>query len=86
MGKANSNILVNILGRLIVAASVYFVWQERNVRLFKNHARPPDVLCDLILATVRYKLMGLKLKKTTRVMAILGEWKIGANSMFDDGG
>ena len=86
VSKAKSKVLVNVLGRLIVAAAVYFVWQERNDRIFRNHTRPPDALCDIILATIRYKMMGLKLKKIARVMAILGEWKIGTHNMFDDGG
>ncbi|XP_022032207.1 uncharacterized protein LOC110933285 [Helianthus annuus] len=34
--RASSKSAINFISRLIVAAAVYFVWQERNARLFMN--------------------------------------------------
>nr|XP_043625576.1 uncharacterized protein LOC122597001 [Erigeron canadensis] len=49
--KSNSRSSKNVIGRLLVAATAYFIWQERNNRLFSNHARPLDQLFDLITNT-----------------------------------
>lgn len=42
MPRAHRNIAWNIVGKLIVSASVYFVWQERNIRLYRKGSCPPD--------------------------------------------
>ncbi|MFS7977966.1 hypothetical protein Hanom_Chr10g00910141 [Helianthus anomalus] len=47
--------------------------------------RPPEVISEIILNTVRYKLMGAKVRKTAKVQRLLGEWKIGSNTISDDG-
>ncbi|GKE18844.1 hypothetical protein Tco_1426421 [Tanacetum coccineum] len=43
--RPSNNHIWRIIQRLIVSASVYFIWQERNKRLFQNEERAPDVLC-----------------------------------------
>ncbi|XP_021994704.1 uncharacterized protein LOC110891319 [Helianthus annuus] len=77
--RANSKSAINFISRLIVAAAVYFVWQERNARLFRNQNRPPDALANLILQTVRYKLIGVKFKECNRVRRLLEAWEIYNN-------
>lgn len=52
---AHSNSVVHYVSRLLIAASTYFIWQERNLRLFNHQARLPDALCMVILAIVHYK-------------------------------
>ncbi|XP_022020017.1 uncharacterized protein LOC110920089 [Helianthus annuus] len=84
--RASSKSAINFVSRIVVATTAYIVWQEQNARLFKNHARPPDVLCEIILATVRYKLMGLKFKHTVRVRSLLDDWGIHGDSVIDNGG
>ncbi|XP_022024386.1 uncharacterized protein LOC110924699 [Helianthus annuus] len=84
--RASSKSAINYISRLIVAASIYFVWQERNARIFKNQTRPPDVLSDLIVQTVRYKLMGVKFKESSNVRRLLEAWGIHSSRMEDDGG
>ncbi|KAK1429871.1 hypothetical protein QVD17_12158 [Tagetes erecta] len=74
--RSKSRSLKNVVARLLVAGTVYYIWQERNNRLFNNHARPPDILSNTILDTIRYRLMGLKLKQTEAVVQQLAEWKI----------
>uniref|UniRef100_A0A251VNU9 Putative RNA-directed DNA polymerase, eukaryota, Reverse transcriptase zinc-binding domain protein n=1 Tax=Helianthus annuus TaxID=4232 RepID=A0A251VNU9_HELAN len=83
--RARSRSVANYAARLLVAASAYIIWQERNARIFKNQMRPPEVISEVILNTVRYKLMGAKLRKTAKVQRWLGEWKIGSNTISDDG-
>ncbi|KAK1424402.1 hypothetical protein QVD17_19731 [Tagetes erecta] len=75
MIHAHSKSIVNIVGKLVIAASAYFVWQERNNRLFKNQTRPPNIVVDLVFSTVRYKLMGIQFKMSPRVRAVLEDWR-----------
>ncbi|KAK1440858.1 hypothetical protein QVD17_06690 [Tagetes erecta] len=82
---AQSKSIVNIVGKLVIAASTYHVWQERNNRLFKNQTRPPNIVVDLVFSTVRYKLMGIRFKMSPRVRAVLEDWKIGDHGRDDDG-
>ncbi|KAJ0955627.1 putative reverse transcriptase zinc-binding domain-containing protein [Helianthus annuus] len=73
------------VSRLVVAASAYLIWQERNARIFKNQMRPPEKIYDLIIETVRYKIMGVKLKRNDRVRRLLGEWGIPDATTNGDG-
>ncbi|XP_022014523.1 uncharacterized protein LOC110914019 [Helianthus annuus] len=83
--KCHSKMVDDYVSRLVVAASAYLIWQERNARIFKNQLRPPEKLYDLIIETVRYKLMGVKLKRNDRVRRLLGEWGIPDADTNGDG-
>ncbi|XP_022040986.1 uncharacterized protein LOC110943551 [Helianthus annuus] len=84
--RARSKSADNLVCRLLVAASAYVIWRERNTRFFKNHARPPENICDSICDTVRYRLMGLKFKNTPKVRRLLQRWDIHGALAVDDGG
>ncbi|XP_021996307.1 uncharacterized protein LOC110893509 [Helianthus annuus] len=86
LARGASKSVFNYSSRLIVAASAYFIWQERNTRLFKNQTRPPDIIISLILQTVRYKLMGAKYKRMDKVRRFLELWDIHDDSMLVDAG
>ncbi|XP_022003164.1 uncharacterized protein LOC110900587 [Helianthus annuus] len=76
------NTAVGFVARLVVAASAYFIWQERNSRLFKNQLRPPETLSEIVLQQVRYKLMGAKLKNCVNVRRLLEEWGIEGSGVL----
>ncbi|XP_022003104.1 uncharacterized protein LOC110900524 [Helianthus annuus] len=86
LARGASKSVFNYSSRLIVAASAYFIWQERNARLFKNQTRPPDIIISLILQTVRYKLMGAKYKRMDKVRRFLELWDIHDDVMLNDAG
>ncbi|XP_021995747.1 uncharacterized protein LOC110892919 [Helianthus annuus] len=86
LARGASKSVFNYSSRLIVAASAYFIWQERNARLFKNQTRPPDIITSLILQTVRYKLMGAKNKRMEKVRRFLELWDIHDDVMLNDAG
>nr|GEW15224.1 hypothetical protein [Tanacetum cinerariifolium] len=46
----------SIVGKLILAATAYFIWSERNNRLFNNVRRSLEELNDLIMVVVHFKL------------------------------
>ncbi|GKA68670.1 putative RNA-directed DNA polymerase [Tanacetum coccineum] len=57
----------SILQRLLLGASIYFVWQERNLRMFQNKERPMDVLVNMIKESVRLRVMSLSLNYSAQV-------------------
>ncbi|GJY66390.1 homeodomain-like protein [Tanacetum coccineum] len=67
---ANKRTARSIFGKLILAASSYFVWLERNNRLFKNVKRTPEELRDVIMVTVRLKLLSFKFKNSAKIKVI----------------
>lgn len=66
----------SIIMKISFAATVYFLWQERNNRLFRNEEREVQGLVKVMLEEIRAKLMTLKTKKTTRVQEAAKIWDI----------
>ncbi|GJV67975.1 homeodomain-like protein [Tanacetum coccineum] len=61
----------SVISRLLVAAASYYVWVERNNRIFKNTRRTPEELSDAIMVTVRLKLLTFRFKNTVMVNDLL---------------
>ncbi|GJU52780.1 zinc knuckle CX2CX4HX4C containing protein [Tanacetum coccineum] len=55
----------SVICKLVFVASCYFIWQERNFRLFKKVKRTQDH--ELIKSNVRLKLLSCSFKKTSNV-------------------
>ena len=66
----------SVIAKLVFAAASYFIWQERNYRLFKNQKRSKDQVVDVIKSTVLLKLLTCRFKKTTQMEAFLHLWKL----------
>ncbi|XP_071740273.1 uncharacterized protein [Rutidosis leptorrhynchoides] len=76
-----SPFVVRIVARIVViklifAASVYYVWHERNRRLFKKGNRSSMQLYETIYSTVRLKLMSFRWKSTPSALRLKSDWKI----------
>ncbi|KAK1413813.1 hypothetical protein QVD17_29549 [Tagetes erecta] len=54
----------SILQRLMLAAMTYFIWQERNLRLFQQRHRTVEEVSMHIKQVVRMRLMGLTIYET----------------------
>ncbi|GJR64403.1 ankyrin repeat-containing domain, PGG domain protein [Tanacetum coccineum] len=63
-----------VLDRLIVAATVYYLWQERNFRMFRNERRTADEVYKIIVNNVKDKLMSLRMKKSKAVLTVAANW------------
>nr|XP_043616417.1 uncharacterized protein LOC122588377 [Erigeron canadensis] len=70
------NRLAAVVNKLIVAAAVYYIWQERNGRIFKNQQKNRDAICQTIRDIVRYKLMNIKVRMTRNVERIAALWEL----------
>ncbi|GKB55346.1 hypothetical protein Tco_0906099, partial [Tanacetum coccineum] len=73
---ANKRTACSIFGKLILAASSYFIWLERNNRIFKNARKSPEEVRDIIIVTVRLKLLMFHFKDTVMVNQLLSKWKM----------
>ncbi|GJU30304.1 sodium/hydrogen exchanger 6 [Tanacetum coccineum] len=76
----------NFLSRIVLAATTYWLWNERNSRLFKKKKSNANQIVLLITSLVRLKLVTFKLKKmATGSHLLLLQWKI-PSSYFDHDG
>ncbi|PWA55176.1 RNA-directed DNA polymerase, eukaryota, Reverse transcriptase zinc-binding domain protein [Artemisia annua] len=64
----------NILQRLLIGACVYYIWQERNLRIFQGRARSFDEVCCQIRDVVRGRAMRLRLKASIQVFNAANLW------------
>ncbi|GJU29250.1 receptor-like protein kinase 2 [Tanacetum coccineum] len=64
---AHKRTVRSIIGKLILAATSYFVWIERNNQLFKRSKRTPEDLRDAIMITVHLKLLSFRFKNKATV-------------------
>ncbi|GJY72197.1 hypothetical protein Tco_0475900 [Tanacetum coccineum] len=78
--------MVSILFKLVLAATSYYIWLERNGRLFKKKTSSPDQIVDVIISMVRLKLVTFKFKKmSTWSRLLLDQWKIPSFCIVHDG-
>ncbi|GKA99802.1 hypothetical protein Tco_0827796, partial [Tanacetum coccineum] len=65
-----------VIAKLVVAACAYYIWQERNWRLFWNQSRSPTQVIDCIKSAVRLKLLTCKFKKSTAMSDFIQLWRL----------
>ncbi|GJT41695.1 reverse transcriptase zinc-binding domain-containing protein [Tanacetum coccineum] len=78
-GNASRKSTCIVIAKLVVAASAYFIWQERNWRLFKKTKRSTKQVIDCISSSVRLKLLSCGFKRT------LDGVRYARISLMDDG-
>ncbi|GKB51886.1 reverse transcriptase zinc-binding domain-containing protein [Tanacetum coccineum] len=78
----NKRTIQNIVGKILFAAASYFIWLERNNRLFKNNRRTPEELRDAIVVTVRLKLTTFRFKNNAKVHSLISLWKMPTSFRF----
>ncbi|KAJ0926587.1 putative RNA-directed DNA polymerase [Helianthus annuus] len=74
----------SIIGRMIVAATAYHIWQERNTRLFSDKKRSVNQVVEAIACTVCLKLITLKFKHTRQVELIINKWRLPKGVIIQD--
>ncbi|XP_071699071.1 uncharacterized protein [Rutidosis leptorrhynchoides] len=75
-----SNKIWCTVNRIMLAACVYFVWNERNCRLFRNQKRSADVLCTAIEGFIQMKLLTLKVKDSDHTRMVARVWSLDWNN------
>ncbi|GJS48186.1 hypothetical protein Tco_0598307 [Tanacetum coccineum] len=77
--KVNKNI-GKVIARIALAAAVYFIWQERNWRIFKQEDRSVEL--KIITDNIRLRLMSLKVKQTSTVIKVAEAWNLQVEDSY----
>lgn len=64
----NSKSIWEIIRKLCLGATTYFIWQERNGRLFSDNKRSAEGLFSIISDEVRAKIVSIKVKQNASVI------------------
>lgn len=73
---ADSKKADDIIAKLVLGASLYFIWQERNFRIFQQKKRTIPQLIEIIYSTVRLKLLSCHFRKTIYMRRLMDTWKL----------
>ncbi|GJY20023.1 putative reverse transcriptase domain, reverse transcriptase zinc-binding domain protein [Tanacetum coccineum] len=75
----------SLLRRITLAACVYFIWCERNKRVFNSERRCSKVLIEEITIHLRMKLASLNVKSTKQIEDVCKKWKVKMNAQKGKG-
>ncbi|GJR15499.1 hypothetical protein Tco_0798151 [Tanacetum coccineum] len=66
----------SVIVKILVVACSYYIWQERNWRLFRNQKRPVAQLIECIKSSVRLKLLTCRFKKYKAGQEFCRHWNL----------
>ncbi|GKA27286.1 hypothetical protein Tco_0713454 [Tanacetum coccineum] len=69
-------IVRRIVRRIVFGAGVYFIWQERNNRIFKEEKRDVKTMVQLIKEVIRLKIAGFAVKDSRTVQEVEERWNV----------
>ena len=72
----NNNTIKSVVRRLVFGSMVYFVWQERNITQFTSEQRNHQCLAEIVLETVKLRLIGLKVLNYVNVQSVEKDWNM----------
>ena len=72
----NKNNIWNIVNKLIVAATVYYLWNERNKRSFQSLRRSEEEVITVINKYMEAVLQSLRVKKSNAVLMVANVWNL----------
>lgn len=78
--RTANNSIWSVIQRLVFGAAVYYIWQERNFRLFQKNFRSEETIFKIIVDIIRHKLLSLKIKHSVESMKAAHIWKIPLRS------
>ncbi|GJR75133.1 RNA-directed DNA polymerase, eukaryota, reverse transcriptase zinc-binding domain protein [Tanacetum coccineum] len=85
IGKKNGNNIWSVVRRISLAAVVYYIWQERNHRIFRGEKSDANGLIDTITETIKLKLMNLRVKESSEVRKVAEMWDIQFKNFKSEG-
>ena len=74
----NNNIM-SILRRLVIAASIYYIWSERNRRLFSDEKKSYKEVLKEIINNIIFKLACFTVKGSYMVYEVYNQWQVPMN-------
>ena len=64
VSRLEGKTLTSVLLRICWSSCIYFVWQERNTRIFQNISKTTDQVLEEGKEVVRYRFFGLQRVKS----------------------
>ena len=74
-----NNSIMSILRRLVFAACIYFIWNERNKRVFSDEKKSCQEILKTIVHHVRMRLASLTVKRSPMVVMVYNQWNVPMN-------
>ncbi|GKB02678.1 probable L-cysteine desulfhydrase, chloroplastic [Tanacetum coccineum] len=75
----SKNNIKSIISKIGVAACVYAIWKERNIRIFQGKERSDAVIVKEISEDIKWKLASLTVKKSKAIAKVYNDWDIKPN-------
>ena len=72
--RLSKNNIWSVLRRIVCGATVYYICQERNSRLFKNEKRDVKTVLTIFKEAVKIRMMGLIVKESATVKEVKAIW------------
>ncbi|GJZ20171.1 putative reverse transcriptase domain, reverse transcriptase zinc-binding domain protein [Tanacetum coccineum] len=73
----------SVIAKLVLSASTYYVWQERNARPFTNKKWSVPQVIEAIVSSIRLKLLSCSFKKTRDGIKAAHLWKLPGTSLIE---
>ncbi|GJR00925.1 hypothetical protein Tco_0523909 [Tanacetum coccineum] len=73
----------SVIAKLVLSASTYYVWKERNARLFTNKKQSAPQVIEAIVSSIRLKLLSCSFKKTKDGIKAEHLWKLPGTSLIE---
>ncbi|KAL2235307.1 UNVERIFIED_CONTAM: hypothetical protein Sindi_1262900 [Sesamum indicum] len=68
--------IINMSYRALLAACVYHIWKERNLRRFDHTERTPATIALLIIEDIRQRIHSIPLSRSVSTRALFRLWRI----------
>ncbi|KAL2246939.1 UNVERIFIED_CONTAM: hypothetical protein Sindi_2546200 [Sesamum indicum] len=68
--------IINMSYRALLAACVYHIWKERNLRRFDHTERTPTTIALLIIEDIRQRIHSISLSRSVSTRALFRLWRI----------
>ncbi|GJR86569.1 RNA-directed DNA polymerase, eukaryota, reverse transcriptase zinc-binding domain protein [Tanacetum coccineum] len=78
----NGNNVKSVIRRLLLAACVYHIWQERNNRIFKDSKRSSEEVFKSIVDVIKNKLSGITVKASNAISEVEKQWPISCKRAY----
>ncbi|GJT24819.1 hypothetical protein Tco_0894756 [Tanacetum coccineum] len=69
-----NNSIRSVLNRVIVATTVYYLWQIRNKRVFTKKKRDEQIMTNTITDNIRMQLLSFKVKNSAQIKNVEESW------------
>ncbi|GKB16864.1 hypothetical protein Tco_0850787, partial [Tanacetum coccineum] len=66
------NSIKSVLQRISLASAIYYIWNERNNRIFTQEQKDTQCLFNAIEEIIKLQLLNLKVKRSVAVLKV--EW------------